>query len=689
MTPGPAKRHRTVPVVRRLRALLIGGGLVILVAAVALASVAGLERLGTRIDLTARGEQRLAPQTQALLARADEQQTPVRIVVVGRVSDQSPRLAREVLDVLDLFSERPLVDVTVLDAASPQAAARYQSLLADLQQTFQPQIDVFTAELAAARLRTEELSGWLTSSLSPRLLDLGRTSPAFAAQATEAAAAARLFARELEGPLERLPSETLDRDITRIASADAARDQLAPLLDQLARQLALIGQRVAAQPGAAQLAAAIGAQRDAAATTARTLSDLQPPSITRAVTALERGEGVLVFAGDQIAAAGFNDLFAGNALPARTDVRTIAETCIAGLLAAVLDRQRPIIVLVHPEFAPLLDRFRGFDGVFDRQRARGIDVLEQPAGREGLPPADLASIDPTRSRPVVYVVLAPDSTLSRQGEDPATSGPARAQAMSSVVSGLLARGESVLISLSPSVLPALGSTDPMSNMLQTFGLSPNTAAPIVEQASGPQGSQVAIDLVAIAQDDTHPIAAAIKGLPTLLPWPVAVGSGGQDLLSLEGDSLWAESDWLNIWRMPHAQRGPLLARTDFDASRDDNDGPWVVAAAAERSAPSSGDQQRLVVVGSNGWFSDGLALATSTVDGREVLQYPGNIELFEASVLWLAGRDDEVAPSPGARSVPLIKPRTPSELAALRWSLVLGLPMLVLAIGGLVRFLRR
>ncbi len=68
-------------------------------------------------------------------------------------------------------------------------------------------------------------------------------------------------------------------------------------------------------------------------------------------------------------------------------------------------------------------------------------------------------------------------------------------------------------------------------------------------------------------------------------------------------------------------------------------------------------------------------------DGRVVPVNPGNAELFEAAVLWLAGEDELVAQSAGARATPLVGDIAPGRLAAVRWALVAGLPLATLILG--------
>lgn len=204
----------------------------------------------------------------------------------------------------------------------------------------------------------------------------------------------------------------------------------------------------------------------------------------------------------------------------------------------------------------------------------------------------------------------------------------------------------------------------------------------------------------VAGEGSHPILRAVRGLPALVPWPIplkakgAEGAPGREglrvtaLATIADDaSTWGESQWVRLWQTPRAQRGASPDLPVFDANRDVRGGPWMVAAAAEIPGPR-GTPQRLVVVGSNSWFIDQVTQRRAEVDGRVIDANPGNIELFESSVLWLAGQDELIAQSPEAASIALIGAIAPERLSMIRWVIVAGLPVLVLVVGGLYRAVR-
>jgi hypothetical protein len=334
-------------------------------------------------------------------------------------------------------------------------------------------------------------------------------------------------------------------------------------------------------------------------------------------------------------------------------------------------------ILQSPDFAGLLERLS----------LRGIDAAEWAASLDPEPPP-LAKADPSGTRPVVYVVLSTDVSWSpvTKGQ----SGPERTARLGRALGALLSANRSVLLSLNPSTLPTFGEPDPMVTPLVPFGLAPDTGRPLLKERFAADGRHVDAFQVLVARESDHPIARAVRGLPLRLEWPVAIRAAAKPapdaqtttIYTSDDPAAWGESQWLSYWQVRAESRDLTPNKPSKDSQRDDAQGPWPVVVAAESRG------QRVVVVGSNTWFHDRIAQERAMIDGRPVLINPGNAELFEAAVYWLAHQDEMIAQSPTARAVPLIRPLGGGTVLALRWGAMLGLPGLVLLTGALWRLLR-
>jgi hypothetical protein len=199
-----------------------------------------------------------------------------------------------------------------------------------------------------------------------------------------------------------------------------------------------------------------------------------------------------------------------------------------------------------------------------------------------------------------------------------------------------------------------------------------------------------------SSDGKHSLLGALRGLPTRLEWPIAIRQAADSgtktrlwpLYRIEDKSVWGESQWLTYWQARGYDPSQIPAKPAPDAERDDRSGSWLVAAAVERDVPGLEDPQRLVVVGSNTWFTDRIAQERVLVDGRPAASNPGNAELFEAAVYWLSGQDTMIAQSATARAAPLIGTLDPGVLLGLKWAAIAGLPGLVLLVGAVWRLAR-
>ena len=164
----------------------------------------------------------------------------------------------------------------------------------------------------------------------------------------------------------------------------------------------------------------------------------------------------------------------------------------------------------------------------------------------------------------------------------------------------------------------------------------------------------------------------------LLPWPVAAlpDKPIDAKVRLSETRLYTvpaanESTWAEVAVAAHSgrplesQRSLLPEQPEYNKDRDgrwpegrpsDRAQAWLVATAIERNEVGAAAPQRMVAVGANWWFFDKVSQPQVSIDGRTAAAHPGNTELFESSVYWLAGMDDLIAQSPSAQAVPIVQP---------------------------------
>jgi hypothetical protein len=422
----------------------------------------------------------------------------------------------------------------------------------------------------------------------------------------------------------------------------------------------------------------------------------------------------------------------------------------------VTGNEPPIIVLVHGEPQRAFDAqgqpnnrlAQSMIGLIDNWRIKRYDVLEWASALEDAPPS-LTEFNETGARPVVWFVPGPPSRFVQAAGGPGAREE-RLESLGSAVAQLLERGENLIVTTGLSTRPAVGGDDPLATPLADLGLNVRVGTPIIERdrqpggvvafnlhhdvapirAGGDSSGRGAAGVDADATDRTDAddpaaftrgvdpngpgaaIARTVRGLRTVFHWPTPIefdaalaesrGVAITPLLRVTGDTdTWAESRWLSTrLRTPGAAARLGVLRTprppEPNPARDDLDGPWMVAAAAERANPDARGStnrrgtQRIVAVGAAEWFQDAFNLLAEQVDGRLAYTLPGNAEFVDAAVSWAAHRDELIAPSPRTQDIARLSPElAPETIAGLRWTLGLGVPFGVLVVGALVLLGRR
>lgn len=674
--------------------------------------------LDVRVDVTATKDHDLAPRTRAIL---DAATTPSEIVVVGdlrRLDHRARQRTDDVLQAMTAASDR--LRATWIDASTTSGAEVRERLVHRLIERERADMERHRQAVDLGLADTRDLAAWLAGPLAQDLQALAAAlAPIQANRSAQdrvlvraqsvASAGAQLSAsaQSAADVLAKGRIAGVDFPDTSNAAAQLGA-QLTPMtaaLDALAREMAAYAQAeafpAAARDMADRLAQALGDRRDRTARAADALLALEPLDVHRIAATIESQLAVLVIPDEVgpntgLASVDPETLFPPTAVldaaaGVHADLRRRAEELFATALLTVRRAGRPLVVLVHGEARPFARDPRIFGAAVQRLGLRGIDLVEWPAAlEESLPSLSAYGVD----RPVVYVCHATDSASA--GPDASLAGPVRAARLAAALRTIVDSGRPLLLSIAPSTLPSAGQPDPTVQVLADFGLVSDSARPLLRPFTTEGHQGVSPEHAVRARETGHPLAGAILGLPTLLTWATPIGvtdpppgvtTRVAPILRVTDSNAWAESQWLGLARTPMDQWSLLPTPPRFDEGRDDATGDWAVVVAAERTAPGLGGPQRLVVVGANAWFTNQVAQAQNIIDGRLAPAFPGNMELLEAAVYWLAGEDLFIGQSATARAVPLVAEIPPKRLALLRWALVGGLPVLVLLLGVLWRII--
>jgi len=651
-----------------------------------------------RIDLTAVGRYSLSRQTLRMLDGLEETVTITTLFAETDPllsSDEQRAVAaqrREIEDVLREFrSKSGKVEVVRIDPADQRTIAKYDALVEQLSTIFAEEIETYRKAIDAARAemaRAGQFAAPQAESLIDAIADLSPEHPTFRTFQSIIQVFA-IMPREMESVSqtaeEALSASTMRGspfpDLQGAASIvraalqlrGATLNQIANLFEQSIAEGSLPQSLVdhltpLVQPYRDQASAMLDQQE--------VLDDLPPLKLTPIAIALRQRNCVLVTTPGRAAVLPYDRLFRApgaqqvSAEGAGAVRRFAGETVIASGIRQMLLDERPNVIICHAEQQPtiLSGGLGGADlgAVAELLRDLGFFVREWNVN---LAPRPDVSAQQT-GRPVwVIVPPAPSQQVMVPGA-----------ALADAASDLIREGENVMIGLFPRLVPGLGQRDQWNAAIEPLGVEGDTDRLIVEKIPGPGG----VDQFAHGHDlvdfkGEHPVAAAVRGLPTrldfTLPLRLIESSEAQHTVLLDiapSDRVWATSEFLQM---------PIPPPTDRDTE------PYPLVVAVERDG--SFGNQRALVLGSSQWCYTAIVQDGDFRFRPPLPYYPGNAELFTAGVSWLAHLDELIARSPRAQSVERIENLGRGAQIFWRWALIGGLPLISLAAGVAVALARR
>lgn len=672
-------------------------------AAVTIACIVGAilaDRYPMRWDVTADRAHSLTTRTRAILGRLD---APVDITIIAPLSAMERASRDRLSDLADALATESAdrVTVTLADSADPATPRIIADLVARLAAREAADIRFQREEILRTATDLEALHESVIAVATPmRRIAESVADPSEANRWTGGVAALDPLATDIATAARELPAYAESPTSgTALPEPDGAAAAIAPVIGRIDEGMTTVAREAAAlaerSPEGPVRDAATQA-RDAAqrvATHARTLPErlarLTPTDTLRVARTLERAEAIITAGPTDVVIRPIESLFSGGAVGATFS----GEESLVGAIAASALVVRPTVVLVHAEKEPILTPSGAPSPALASVCGRSLTELTNRGWRLAEWSTVTEPISPDRTR----LGAAPDDPIAWfvLGSPGTANGDAirRTETLATGLRRLIDQGANLLITVLPSDLPSLGETDPIAGALSQLGFAADTGRPVVTRSPTAAGPSFSVDQIPEAPG-THPIAGAVRGLPLTLRLATPLLQGQDELpphttplLIVTDDSAntWAEANW----RILGTTRASIEPPTP-DAVRDRLVSPWVVATATERTTTSSAAlPQRIVIVGGALWYADAFTRATIEVNGRLGLRAPGNAQLLDASLAWLAAQDDLIPVAPDVRDVPRIAAIPPGQLSAIRWTLAAGLPAGALLCGVIVHIARR
>lgn len=711
---------------RRVRYGVLTAVLLTAITAAGVVLIALGSRIKERVDVTATRQHELSERTRRAIDQLDQSLT---ILVSADLASLDPRSRQRIGDVLAEFdAASTLVAVEEVDTGSGSAAVRLSEFLGSLARAQQDEVDrhrdaVNGAREAARAIaeRSDEAVGHLEQlrdaieSTDPRREQLTRAIGLVRSLGVRSAA--------LEEPLTRAGKSAVFG--VELPESDTASNEATPLLLEAAntfnvfavfaeavlQEEAGVDANEALGASAARLSSSASSLRDLAARAHDRLAVLEPLEPLLVSRVLRDRNAVFVTTGGRVSAIDFTQLFPPT-LESDPDggttarLRFVGEELIGGAIASMQVEHPPILVLVHAEAfrvfepsspnAPNTRRLsatgqRLFARTLGRLALRQIDTLEWATGL-GDPAPTLDDADPDQTRPLVYLIMGPPLANARDPNLSDADIPARGVRLGKLVetaTQVVEAGGNVLLCIGPSDLVATGEQDPFADIAESLGVDADTGRLLVTPIDRAVGSPLILteQRVRDAASD-HPIARAVDSLRVALPGSVALRAREADggdwlatpILAFDEPEAWAESEWYAIPYLRQEQPIEFVEPPTATGAEDRSASDALLSIATQRLTAGA-EPQRAVVIGSQIFMSDLYAWRGENIGGRPVASNPGNMELLEASVLWLANMDEMISPAPSPRDVARIGAISDTQLLALRWLLIAGVPIGVLALG--------
>lgn len=407
---------------------------------------------------------------------------------------------------------------------------------------------------------------------------------------------------------------------------------------------------------------------------------------------LEAPNTVAILGADQVRVIPLNDMFRrpdpdqmATAEPGQLiDYAFIGEEKITGALVGMELESKPLVVFVNARQEPALGPRGSYGQVAERLEAMNFDVQEwstvprpnQFGGGPPMPPGPPP--EPSEGQRAIWIVPPIPGPNPMMGPQQQMGG----QQVPDTIRQQLEKGNAALVMFAPNPM-AFGAPDPMTEIVQDWGIRPQTDRRILREMVLPDRRTAPMPYMQISEwPGETAISAALAGMPGVFPMACPM-----ELDATEGKSF-------KHWVLAQATGQRLWAQTDMH-NRNPKFDPANAADAFTLAAAAEKDGTRLVVVTDPMWATNEVTTnADQYLRAPNLAQvmgafYPANAEMFVNSVLWLAELDQLIARSARTQDIRRIAPLGNVEQVAIWWLLLAGLPVVALGAGIGVWLVRR
>ena len=367
----------------------------------------------------------------------------------------------------------------------------------------------------------------------------------------------------------------------------------------------------------------------------------------------------------------------------RTQPQYLIEEKLTGALLSMTLDQPPMVVFVTSGGGPALGERGQYNNVAQRLESADFRVTQwNPAGQMtqmGQPTPPAPRPQPQPGQKTIWIVLP---TPGNQMNNPMMMMANPRQKIADLLKDRLAAGDAAMVLVSVEGGAAYGVANPITDFLNTWGLTPQIDRIILQEVQQDNRRSVpSLQFIVDTWPKDLPITTALNGMQAgfRIACPILIGEAKDTaqypLIQIKGSRLWTHNDLSSSQAIQNAKFNEADSAPSF-----------TIGVASER------DGKRLVTIAEPIWASDsitGLGLLGPGTADLTGAAFPGNSELFVNSVYWLAGLEDLIAASPRSQDVPRINPMSDNVLWWHQAALLAGMPGGVLLLGLGVWAVRR